>query len=114
MALPRGTTGSLCPTFVSARLVSLAVRQAFAIALNNRFPTGLSLPSRASVTLWEATAPVKLPTIRGLAPRFGVAVRHQDHKGWYFKDGSTKASASASKPTTYPTHHSPNASVKLQ
>ena len=64
--------------------VDLAVRQAFAIALNNRFPTGLSLPSRASVTLWEATAPVKLPTIRGLGPRFGVAVRHQDHKGWYF------------------------------
>jgi hypothetical protein len=32
MALPRGTTGSLCPTFVSARLVSLAVRQAYAIS----------------------------------------------------------------------------------
>src|ERR1700682_6028458 len=75
---------------------------------NDRFPTGLSQPLRASVTLWEATAPVKLPTIRGLGPRFGVAVRHQDHKGWYFKGGSTKASASASKPTTYPTHHSPN------
>ena len=25
------------------------------------FPTNLSLPSRASVTIWEATAPVKLP-----------------------------------------------------
>ena len=84
MALPRGTTGSLCPSFDSARLVSLTVRQAYAIALNERFPTALSLPSRASVTLWEATAPVKLPTIRGLGPRFGVAVRHQDHKGWYF------------------------------
>ena len=45
---------------------------------------------------------------------FRAAVRHQDHKGWYFKDGSTKASASASKPTTYPTHRSPNASAKLQ
>src|SRR6476661_5684258 len=63
MALPRGTTGSLCPTFVSARLVGLAVRQAYAIALNERFPTALSPPSRASVTLWEATAPVKLPTM---------------------------------------------------
>ena len=62
MALPRGTTGSLWPTFVSARLVSLAVRRAYAIALDDRFPTGLSPPSRASVTLWEATAPVKLPT----------------------------------------------------
>src|SRR5919206_1528622 len=28
---------------------------------NERFPTAPSPPSRASVTLWEATAPVKLP-----------------------------------------------------
>ena len=33
-----------------------------------RFPTVLSLPSHASVTLWEATAPVKLPTIHGPRP----------------------------------------------
>ncbi len=32
---------------------------------NSRFPTGLSQPSRASVTLWEATAPVKLPATEG-------------------------------------------------
>ena len=70
MALPRGTTGSLWPTFVSARPVGLAVRQAYAIALVDRFPTGLSLPSRASVTLWEATAPVKLPTTEGPGPGF--------------------------------------------
>ena len=57
----RGTTGSLWPTFVSARHVRLAVRRAYAIALDERFPTALSPPSRASVTLWEATAPVKLP-----------------------------------------------------
>src|SRR4051812_33086034 len=56
MALPYRTTGSLWPTFVSARLVSLAVRRAYAIALVERFPTALSPPSRASVTLWEATA----------------------------------------------------------
>ena len=60
----RGTTGSLWPSFDSARLVSLAVRQAYAIALNERFPTALSPPSHASVTLWEATAPVKLPTMQ--------------------------------------------------
>src|SRR5207344_765777 len=50
------------------RLVSLAVRQAYAIALNERFPTALSLPSHASVTLWEATAPVKLPTMQCPGP----------------------------------------------
>ncbi len=69
MTLPHRVTGSLWPTFVSARLVSLAVRQAYAIALSVRFPTGLSLPSRASVTLWEATAPVKLPATQGPCSR---------------------------------------------
>ena len=64
MALPRRTTGSLEPTFVSVRLVSLTVKRAYALALNSRFPTGLSPPSRASVTLSEATAPVKLPAIQ--------------------------------------------------
>jgi hypothetical protein len=76
MARPRGTTGSLWPSFDSARLVSLAVRQAYAIALDERFPTALSLPSRASVTLWEATAPVKLPTMHCPGPGLRVAVRH--------------------------------------
>ena len=65
MALPRGTTGSLEPTFVSARRVGLAVRLAYALARYGWFPTSLSQPSRASVTLWEATAPVKLPTMQG-------------------------------------------------
>ena len=51
---------------------------------NRRFPTVLSQPSRASVTLWEATAPVKLPTIHCLGSRFGNAVRHQEQEGWYF------------------------------
>src|SRR3569833_1195499 len=32
---------------------------------NRRFPTVLSPPSRACVTLWEATAPVKLPATEG-------------------------------------------------
>src|SRR3989337_3131200 len=82
MALPRRTTGSLWPTFVSARLVSLAVRQAYAIALNDRFPTGLSPPSRASVTFWEATAPVKLPTMR-CPGCCDTAVRHPCQQGWY-------------------------------
>jgi hypothetical protein len=35
MALPLRTTGSLRPTFVSARLVGLAVRQAYAFALDS-------------------------------------------------------------------------------
>ena len=61
MAIPLYTTGSLSPTFVSARLVCLAVKLPSAFTLAARFPTALRQPLGASVTLWEATAPVKLP-----------------------------------------------------
>ena len=62
MALPCGTTGSLRPTFVPARPVGLAVKLPYAFTLYGWFPISLREPSRASVTLLEATAPVKLPT----------------------------------------------------
>ena len=62
MALPYGATGSLRPTFVPARHVRLAVNLAYAFALYDWFPISLSKPLYASVTFWEATAPVKLPT----------------------------------------------------
>ena len=61
MALPYGTTGSLGPAFAPARLVCLAVRHPYALTLYGWFPLSLRVPARASVTLWEATAPVKLP-----------------------------------------------------
>ena len=69
MALPRGTTGSLCPTFVPDRLVSLTVKLPCAIALYRRLPIVLREPLEASVTLLEATTPVKLPTIQCLPVR---------------------------------------------
>jgi hypothetical protein len=56
------TVGSLSPTFVSARLVCLAVKLPYAFTLFGWFPFSLREPLGASVTLWEATAPVKLPT----------------------------------------------------
>ena len=62
MALPFGTTGSLTPTFVPARVVTLAVKLPYAFALDAWFPIRLREPLHASVTIWEATAPVKLPT----------------------------------------------------
>ena len=61
MARPHGTTGSLRPTFVPARAVALTVRRPSAFALYVRLPTALRAPSRASVTLSEASAPDKLP-----------------------------------------------------
>ena len=62
MALPYGTTGSLYPSFLPARLVGLTVKRPYAIALYARLPTVLRTPLKASVTLLEATTPVKLPT----------------------------------------------------
>ena len=61
MALPFGATRSLRPTFVPARAVALAVKLPYAFTLDGWFPISLREPSCASVTLWEATAPVKLP-----------------------------------------------------
>ena len=61
MALPCGTTGSLCSSFLPVRLVSLPVKHPCAITLYDRLPIGLSAPLEASVTLLEATTPVKLP-----------------------------------------------------
>ena len=68
MALPCGTTGSLCSSFLPDRLVCLPVKHPYAITLYDRLPIGLRVPLEASVTLLEATTPVKLPTIQ--CPRF--------------------------------------------
>ena len=73
MALPFGTTGSLRPAFASVRNASLTVKLPYAFALYGRFPIGLREPLYASVTFWEATAPVKLPTRQG--PHSGIRSR---------------------------------------
>ena len=93
MALPYGTTGSLCPSFLPDRLVGLSVKRAYTIILCDRLPIGLNAPLEASVTLLEATTPVKLPTKQCL-PHDGI--RTQIIKGPYFKDDSTCAGAPAS------------------
>ena len=113
MALPFRTTGSLWPTFVPARLVCLAVKLAYTIALTWRCPTVISKPSCSSVTLWEETAPVKLPTRHCPRPRFVIFVRTSNVKGWYFKDDSNNTGVSSSKSPTYPTHQNSMFSVKL-
>ena len=109
MALPCGTTGSLCSTFVPARLVCLTVKHPCVIILYARLPTVLRVPLEASVTLLEATTPVKLPT-KHCSP---CGVRHQINKGWYFKVDSTKSGDPASLSPTYPTHYLSNVNVKL-
>ena len=109
MALPFGTTGSLYPSFLPARLVGLTVKRPYAIALYAWLPSMLRAPLKASVTLLEATTPVKLPTMHCLP----LGIRRQINKGWYFKVDSTKAGASASQSPTYPTHRLFTVNAKL-
>ena len=92
MALPCGTTGSLCSSFLPDRLVGLSVKHPCAITLSDRLPIGLRVPLEASVTLLEATTPVKLPTKR--CPPHGVRI--QIHKGQYFNVDSTIPGGTAS------------------
>jgi hypothetical protein len=93
MALPCGTTGSLCSTFVPDRPVCLSVKLPYAIALYARLPSVLREPLEASVTLLEATTPVKLPT-KQCPPKYGV--RPQINKGLYFNNDSTTPGDAAS------------------
>ena len=109
MALPYGTTGSLCPAFAPDRLVGLTVKHPYAIALYARLPSVLRVPLKASVTLLEATTPVKLPTTHCLPS----GIRHQINKGRYFTNDSTQPGGHASESPAYPTHHLPNTNVKL-
>ena len=51
-----------------------------------RLPTGPRLPLHSSVTVWEETAPVKLPDEHG-PDRGHRPVRHDDASGWYFTGG---------------------------
>ena len=110
MALPYGTTGSLCSSFLPGRPVGLPVKPACAITLCGRLPIGLSGPLEASVTLLEATTPVKLPAKR--CPRY-IRVRNQVGEGQYFNNGSTATGATESQPPDYPTHRTPGHSAKL-
>ena len=109
MALPCGTTGSLYPTFVPVRLVGLTVKPAYANTLYARLPSVLSRPLEASVTLLEATTPVKLPTMQCLQLR----IRLQANKGLYFNVDSIMPSDTTSKSPAYPTHRLPKVNAKL-
>ena len=62
MSFPYRNTGSLCSSFLPDRLVSLPVKRPYAITLCRRLPIVVRAPLEASVTLLEATTPVKLPT----------------------------------------------------
>ena len=110
MALPCGTTGSLCSSFLPVRLVCLPVKHPCAITLCDRLPIGLRVPLEASVTLLEATTPVKLPTIH--CPR-NARVSSQIVKGPYFNSDSKTTGVAHSQSPAYPTHLIPGYNIKL-
>ena len=110
MALPYGTTGSLCSSFLPERLVCLPVKHPYAITLCDRLPIGLRVPLEASVTLLEATTPVKLPTIH--CPR-NARVSSQIVKGPYFNSDSKTTGVAHSQSPAYPTHLIPGYNIKL-
>ena len=110
MSLPYGNTGSLCSSFLPDRPVCLPVKHPYAITLYGRLPIVLRVPLEASVTLLEATTPVKLPTKQ--CPRI-ERVRTQTTKGPYFNSGSANTGVPASLPPAYPTHPLPKSNVKL-
>ena len=110
MALPYGTTGSLCSSFLPVRLVCLPVKHPCAITLYDRLPIGLRVPLEASVTLLEATTPVKLPTIH--CPR-NARVSSQIVKGPYFNSDSKTTGVAHSQSPAYPTHLIPGYNIKL-
>ena len=68
----------------------------------------------ASVTFWEATAPVKLPACRGPAPRLGVAVRHKTKPEWYFTVASPTPERVGSLAPTYATQARPRVNDKVE
>ena len=74
----------------------------YAIALYTRLPTVLRAPLEASVTLLEATTPVKLPTTHCPSlQKLGFPIS----KGRYFNNDSTTPSDATSKSPGYPTHY---------
>ena len=110
MSLPYGNTGSLCSSFLPDRLVGLPVKHPYAITLCGRLPIVLRVPLEASVTLLEATTPVKLPA-KQCPPNTGVST--QTTEGPYFNAGSMMTGVTISLPPAYPTHQLPKYNAKL-
>src|SRR5580704_310796 len=81
MALPRGTTGSLDPTFVPARLVGLTVKPAYALALHSGFPIHLSRSLSASVTIRRRPPQSNYPSGRVSPPVTGGRLERQFNQG---------------------------------
>ena len=103
MALPLGAIGSLTPTFVSARLVCLAVKRPFAfytLRLVSIQPEGTFARLRY---LLGGDRPSQTAHLSLFPHRLTVQVRVKSYPEWYFTGDSTEPSGPASQSPTYPT-----------
>ena len=91
-----------------------AVAEGRALSLIHIFPSILREPLGASVTLWEATAPVKLPTYHCPSPSSLHVVRNSVTEEWYPNGRSSRTDVLPSLRPTYPVHPLPNSNDKLQ
>ena len=111
MQFPYTCTGSLCPSFLPDRHVCLPVKRPYAIAL---FGVGDQSTGgrlwKPPLRFWRRPPQSNCPPSSVRASR----VRPQTAKGPYFKDGSTRTGARASKPPAYPTHRMTKVNAKLQ
>ena len=111
MALPCGTTGSLCSSFLPDRLVCLPVKHPYAITLCDRLPIGLRVPL---VLRYAFGGDHPSQTTHHTVSPHPAGSRIQTIKGSYFNDElATNTGVPASKPPTYPTHQVPEFNVKL-
>src|ERR1700694_3458904 len=76
-------------------------------------PFTLREPLGASVTLWEATAPVKLPTWLCLVSGSRMTVRNKPSQEWYFIVASLTPTRMSSPAPTYATQVMPHLQAKL-
>ena len=111
---PHSIVRSLRPTFVSARLVCLTVKLPFAFALKDRFLTDLRKPLYASVTFWEATAPVKLPTWNCLSTGLRYEVRILILSEWYLTNDSILPKRRISPSPTYSAQIKSKSNFRIQ
>ena len=83
--------------------MGLAVKHPSTFTLVARLPTGLRVPLDSSVTLWEETAPVKLPDEHCPRPdsRDGLELKHI--QGGISPLAPRRLAPPASQPPTYPT-----------
>ena len=76
-------------------------------------PFTLREPLSASVTLWEATAPVKLPAWSCPLSRLGTRVRYKIMEEWYFTVASPTPTSVGSQAPTYATQPPPHIQARV-